>query len=138
MSPEVWDDMLPRILAAAASLGLPVLMPNEDAGERPNPPAPWIDLEVSANSSETIELGGRIWNEEGTIWIHVMVPVGTGIATGLALRKGMANAFRVVPDPIMGLVYRNEMAMDPAGPATDDGVYRPLTLLVRYHFQDTT
>jgi hypothetical protein len=138
MSPAVWDDVLPRILAAAASLGLLVVLPNEDAGERPNPPAPWLDLEISANSSETIELGGAIWNEEGTIWLHVMVPVGTGIATGLALRKGLANAFRGVTDSVVGLVYRNEMAMDPAGPATDDGVYRPLTLLIRYHFQDTT
>jgi hypothetical protein len=138
MSPAVWDDVLPRILAAAASLGLLVVLPNEDSGERPSPPVPWLDLEVSANSSETIELGGRIWNEEGTIWLHVMVPVGTGIATGLALRKGLANAFRGVTDSVVGLVYRNEMAMDPAGPATDDGVYRPLTLLIRYHWQDTT
>jgi Bacteriophage related domain of unknown function len=138
VSPEVWDDALPRIQAAAASIALSVELPNEDAGPRPMPPAPWLDIEVAAQGAEPIEIGGKIWEERGQIFLHVMIPVGTGLRAGLVLRKTLSEAFRAVTDAPAGLVYRDGQDFDPLGPGTDDGVYRRLSLVVRYIYQDTT
>jgi hypothetical protein len=137
MSPEVFDDFVPRVQAAATTLGIGVALPNEDASSiRPVPPAPWLDIEVSAQATTAIELGGTVWDEQGTIYLHLMIPVGVGMRDGLVMRKALATTFRGITDAAVGLAYRNDMAMDPMGPGTDDGVYRRLSLLVRYHYQD--
>jgi hypothetical protein len=139
MSPEVLDDCLPRIQAACQSLGISLALPNEDTdGVRLANPAPWVDMEVSAQASTAFELGGAAWDEQGTIWLHLMVPVGTGIRDGLVMRKALAVAFRHLTDTAVGLTYRDSMSFDPMGPAADDGVYRRLSLLIRYHYQDRT
>lgn len=138
MSPVVWADCLPRILAAAATIGISVELPNEDAGPRPVPPAPWLDIEAAAETADPIELGAQIWEEHGSIFLHLMIPVGSGISDGLAMRKTFSTAFRAVSGAPLGLVYRNGQAFDPLGPGTDDGVYRRLTLIVRYIYQDIT
>lgn len=138
MSPLVWDDVLPRIVAAAAAAGLTVEIPNEDPGPRPVPPQPWLDIEVAADASNPIEMGGAIWEERGQVFLHVMIPVGTGIRDGLAYRKALSVAFRAVSGAPDGLVYRQGQAFDPMGPGTDDGVYRRLTLIIRYDYQDIT
>src|SRR5690348_13637031 len=140
MSPAVWDDAIPRVLAAAATLGLHVEMPNEEVGERPRgsnfQPSPWLDIEVDAESAGSIEIGGAIWDEHGSIFLHVMIPIGTGMRDGLVMRKALSVAFRGITDATEGLIYRNDQSFDPLGPAGDDGVYRRLTLIVRYHYQD--
>jgi hypothetical protein len=138
MSPEVWADALPRIQATATGLGILVALPNEDFTGRPNPPAPWLDIEAAAESAQTLEMGGRIWEEEGSLFLHLMIPVGTGITAGLTMRKAFSVAFRAVSDAINGLYYRGGQAFDPLGPGSDDGVYRRLSLIVRYSFQDIT
>jgi hypothetical protein len=139
MSPIVWQDVLPRVQTAAAAIGLVVSLPNEDAGPRAIPPAPWLDIEVAAESAGAMEMGGRLWLERGSIFLHVMIPVGTGVLPGLTLRKALSVAFRNVQNAPAGLIYSREgQAFDPMGPGTDDGVYRRLTLIVRYDYQDIT
>jgi hypothetical protein len=137
MSPEVWVDALPRIVAAAASAGLPMMRPNEDPLPRPVPPAPWLDVEAAAESAAPIELGGQIWEERGIIFLHILIPVGSGLMAGLVARKALSVAFRTVTDAIPGLYYNHDgHGFDPMGPPGDDGVYRDLTLIIRYRFQD--
>lgn len=138
MSPVVWNDALPRILAAAASVNLIVELPNEEAGPRPVPPQPWLDIEVAADAAMPLEMGGAIWEEHGQIFLHVMIPVGSGILDGLTIRKALSVAFRAVSGAPNGLVYRQGQAFDPMGPGTDDGVYRRLSLIIRYDYQDVT
>jgi hypothetical protein len=45
------------------------------------PPAPWLDIEVAARGAEPIEMGGNTWEERGQIFLHVMIPVGTGLGS---------------------------------------------------------
>lgn len=135
MSPEVWADAQPRIATAAAGLGITVAWPNETFTP-PQTPAIWLDVEGSANTADPIELTGGVWQEDGSIWLHVMVPVGTGIVSGLTARKALSNAFRSVSDAAVGLVYRDGMSFDPLAAADDDGVYRRLTVAISYIFQD--
>ena len=137
MSPEVWDDCIPRIEAVAAQLGISMEMPNEAAGPRPTPPQTWIDVEVAAQTAGPIQIGYDAWREEGQIFIHLMVPIGQGLRPTLVQRKAFSVAFRgintMTPE---GLNYSDEQSMDPLGPGGDDGVYRRLTLIVRYTFDD--
>jgi hypothetical protein len=116
---------------------LPVSWPNEDPGSRTSPPSPWLDIELQAETTFAYELGGGIWRENGAIWLHVMIPVGTGMVTGLTIRKALSVAFRdaINQTDTIGLIYDPDQAFDPAG-QSDDGVFRRLSLIVRYHFED--
>lgn len=135
MTPEVWDDARARIDAAARALLIAVNWPNESVGERPDPPTMWIDIEAAAESSNDIEIAGTMWDEQGQIYIHLMVPVGTGVREGFRVRMLLSDAFLGVTDGPEGLSYRNGRSFDLMGPPGDDGVYRRLTLIVRYHYQ---
>jgi hypothetical protein len=136
-SPDVWDDVSARVLAAAAALSpsIPVAMPNEEF-ERPDPPNYWIGLDTIAHTTTPIELTGGMWQESGTVLVHVMLPVFTGIRAGLVIRKAISNAFRNVADAPAGLIYRDGQMLDSLGIPSDDGIYRPLSLAVNYIWQD--
>lgn len=130
-SPEVWTDARARLEAAALG-GTTIAWPNEPF-DLPEPLAPYLVAEISGDMSEPIELGsGGTWQEDGTVWVHVMVPVGEGITAGLALRKTIANLFRGVIAG--GIVYRSAQ-MDPGG-TDDEGNWFRLSLGVQYIFQD--
>jgi hypothetical protein len=138
MKGEVWDDAIPRIQAVADQLGITFEMPNEDAGPRPSPPAPWVQIEVSAESYRPIELGGDTWEELGQIFISLMIPIGSGIRPWLDYLSAFELAFRglkagMTPE---GLVYSENQSSDPLQWTIDDGMYRRLPLIVRYKFQD--
>ena len=141
MSPEVWDDVRQRVAAVADPIGLRVVWPNEDAAPPvgvANPqPKPFLDVEVAGQLMETLEITAVIWQEDGVIYLHLMVPTGTGIRDGLVLRKQFSTAFRQVTDQPEGLIYRDQ-TFDPLGASTDDGVFRALTLIIRYTYQDIT
>jgi hypothetical protein len=141
MSPEVWTDVRQRVGAVASGIGLRVVWPNEDAvppvGIAEPQPKPFLDIEVAGQITVPVEITSQIWQEQGTIFLHVMIPVGTGVDNGLAVRKQFSEAFRQVTDAPEGLTYWDQ-SFDPLGPSTDDGVYRALSLLVRYYYQDIT
>lgn len=131
-SPDVWTDAKARLLAYATAKPITVAWPNE-AFTKPEPPAPWLAVEAYGDGSEPIELGrDAAWIEEGSIDVHVMVPVGSGVAAGLAIRKEVQDLFRgIEPDE---LVY-DGAALNRLGPVADDGVYRPLTVRIFYRYQ---
>lgn len=132
MSPEVWKDVKTLITQEAARQNLTVEWPNEMLSRNSTATASWVAVEVAAESAEAYELGGAVWDERGTIWLHIMIPMGEGIDTALAQRKAFSVAFRLA-QPIEGLYYRDH-AFDPLG--QEDGVYRRLSLMVRYEFTD--
>lgn len=132
MSPEVWLDARAIILDTAANYGLAVELPNEDF-DMPNPPSSWISIDLGGDASETLEIGNRWWEERGAIWVHVMVPFNSGVIDGLTWRKAFSVAFRGAVPTVEGLYYRDH-AFDPLG--ADDGIWRRLSLIVRYEFDD--
>ncbi|MFC7611625.1 phage tail terminator-like protein [Teichococcus aestuarii] len=99
-SPQVWDDARARIELGAAQLGLSVAWPNEQFQE-PAPFSPdggvanlWIAVSIRGDLSEPYEIEGGIWEETGTVEVHVMLPATAGIRPGLLARKALANLFR--------------------------------------------
>ena len=132
VSPEVWTDAKAIIEATALDLALPLDLPNEDF-TTPEPPAAWVSIDVGGDAAETIELGGLTWEERGAIWVHCMLPFNSGIADGLAWRKAFSVAFRAAQPTVEGLYYRDH-SFDPL--SSDDGVWRRLSLVVRYEYDD--
>lgn len=131
-SPEVWTDAKARILAYATAKPITVAWPNE-AFTKPEPPAPWLAVEAYGDGSDPIELGiEAAWIEEGSIDVHVMVPVGSGISTGLTIRHEVQDLFRGI-EPT-SLIY-DGASLNRLGPVADDGVYRPLTVRIFYRYQ---
>lgn len=132
MSPEVWQAAKTIIVATAADLNVPVDLPNEDFSP-PAPPALWVSTDIGGEASQTIELGNLTWVERGSVWIHVMASLNTGIDTALAYRKAFSVAFRADTPTPPGLYWRDH-AFDPM--SADDGLWRRLSLIVRYDFDD--
>ena len=132
MSPEVYSDVKLIIAAEAAALGIPVQWPNIDF-RPPSPPSLWLTIDLAAEASETIELGNKHWEEQGAIWLHVMISLNSGIELALAYRKSLANAFRAAVPTTIGLYYGSH-AYDPLSP--DDGVWRRLSVAISYRYYD--
>lgn len=131
-SPDVWTDAKARITAYAAAKPITVAWPNEPF-VKPEPPAPWLAVEAYGDGSDPIELGlEAAWLEEGSIDVHVMIPVGSGISTGLAIRKEVQDLFRGI-EPA-ALIYDGS-ALNRLGPTADDKLYRPLTVRIFYRYQ---
>lgn len=133
-SPEVWADARARLEAAAPGLGVAFAWPNEEFTLPADPSALWVAVEIAGDLAELVELGGGAWAETGSLYLHVMVPVGSGLTDGLMLRKRLALLFRGVAEPGGPAWY--DARMDLAGPPDDSGLYRPLSLAIAYRFQD--
>jgi hypothetical protein len=133
MSPQVWADARPRIQAVIAAQGIAASWPNEDF-TRPDQPAIWLAVEFSSNADVPIEIGANTWQENGALLLHLMLPRGVGIDKALALKDALSVAFRGVTDAAIGLAYR-EQSTDPIADGTDDGIYRRMSLWVRYAYQ---
>lgn len=138
MSPEVWGDAKPRIQAVADAQGLAVAYPNEgfSVPER----TIWLNVEFSSAADAPIEIGAQTWQEDGAIWLHIMLPNLTGIDDGLAVKDALSVAFRTAAPTLAGLVYRGNsgspgQTLDPLDQGTDDGMFMRLTMSVRYIFQ---
>ena len=132
MSPEVWSAAKAIILDTASGLGVSVELPNERFSA-PQPPSIWVSTDLAGEASETIELGSLTWIERGSVWIHVMAALNIGVDLALAYRKSFSVAFRGDVPTLQGLHWR-EHSFDPLG--ADDGVWRRLSLAVRYEFND--
>lgn len=139
-SPEVWADARPRIQAAADALGITVAWPNEPA-EEPEPGADgglpmFLAVEFESDGAEPYELGGATWQEDGTIYVHVLTPTGAGIEGGNAVRKAVADAFRGLgAGAAPGLVY-DRFRFPPGGSDEASGNWFRLSLAIEYRFTD--
>lgn len=140
MSPEVWLSARALITEIAKAEGVHVEWPNEDNGKRPPPPAMWISVEAMSNTAGPLQIGYDAWHERGQIFIHVMVPIGEGVLDGFTLRKTFATAFRALNYRLdvlpVGLNFSDDQSSDLLGPATEDGMFVPMTLVIRYLYQD--
>ncbi|KUL94323.1 hypothetical protein DK26_15020 [Bosea sp. WAO] len=57
----------------------------------------WIAVEMSSSVYAQQSIGAEEqnrWDEVGTLWIHVMVPAGTGSSEARRLAKAVADLFR--------------------------------------------
>jgi hypothetical protein len=73
--------------------------PGDPPFAKPEPPAPFIAVELTGTlyGQQSIGAGAPAdnrWDEEGILWIHVMVPTGSGASTARRHAKRLADLFR--------------------------------------------
>lgn len=132
-SPVVWEDAFARAQAAASPLGLVVLdILAQDGSDHVGP---WVYFEMASALSDRLGMGELVDEETGQVWMHVMVPRGSGAPQALAMRKALSVAFRV-PLTAMprGLFYDGQTADPPD--ADDTGNWARFSLAVDYRYQD--
>jgi len=131
-SPVPFDDVRSKL--EAANLGYPIAWPNT-VFRRPQPPGPWLSVECTSRTLVPIEISGGVWQEEGTAFIDVFVPAGSGTDTARSIAKAVANVFRGLgAEPV---VYLGGSIG--AGVTTEsDGMWWTLPVTVDWRYQDTT
>jgi hypothetical protein len=136
-SPEVWAAARVRVQAVATALGLTVHWPNE-ASEEPEFDGSgglplFVAVDIEADATAPIEIGGSMWRETGRVSVHVLVPSGTGIDAGLAARKAFADGFRGAQ---AGALLWDEFTFPPGGTDQAEGNWYRLSLGVAYRYTD--
>lgn len=118
----------------AANLGVAIAWPNITF-KKPNPPALWLDVESTSHVIAPVELGGGVWQEEGTLYLSVFAPAGTGSTAARTLAKTVSNIFRGQyggPVIYLGGSIGNGTISEP------DGMWWVITVTVDWRYQDTT
>lgn len=87
-----------RAFLTAGWTAAPIAWENEHF-DKPNPPAPWLAVELSGTvyAQQSIGAGPQEenrWDEDGVLWLHVFVPAGTGSSTARGYAKALADIFR--------------------------------------------
>lgn len=134
MSPEPWNDARTRLLAANLVPAGHIEWPNEPF-EQPDPASGlWLSVEAVGDVLAPIEMGGGGWQEEGRLFVHVMVPAFSGSDAARVLAKQVANVFRFTgPNPT-----RYFGASIGGGERADvEGTLWRLTVVIDWRFQDT-
>lgn len=128
-SPVPWTDARTKLIAA--SLGVPIEWPNEhfiapDTGL-------WISVDMTSGLLEPIEIGGSIWQEEGTLYVDVLAPLNGGSLDARTLAKQIVNLFRQLPpQPVIYL----SAAIGGGRPSARDGRWWELPVSVDWRYQD--
>lgn len=129
-SPVPFDDAVAKLQAAA--LGYPIALPNEHF-DVPEPPGPWLSVSATSTMLAPSDLGADVWLEEGTFYVDVMIPTGSGTSTARTLAKNVANVFRGLgPEDV---VYRSA-TIGGGSVGTEDGLWWCLTVSVDWRYQD--
>lgn len=138
-SPAPWNDARTRL--EAANLGIALAWPNEDFTP-PGPPGNavsdqtpyiWAAVQMTGYTLAPLEVGAGVWQETGTLYVHIMTPTGWGTDTARAIGKTVANTFRGLPGaPIVYLraSIGDSMSEDP------DGAWWRLTVTIDWRYQD--
>jgi hypothetical protein len=108
-----------------------------DTSPLPNEPAAFIYVELTIDAFDFIAFGGgrgqNLQRSEGEILAHVLIPVGSSIATGLEWAEQIAAVFR--GQRVDDISYGAAEGM-PASGRSEDGNYEYVaTCIVQLHFE---
>lgn len=78
----------------------PLTYENDPPFQMPDPPAPWVLVEIYGSTFNQISMGSGIpkldnkWREEGAVLAHVMVPVNSGSLVARQIATTLAGLFQ--------------------------------------------
>lgn len=102
MTPVPWADARSKIIAAA--LGVPIEWPNEPFTEPSDTGTVWLSVSMVTSHIAPVEIGSGVWQEEGTLYVDVIVGQGSGVDLASAMVKRVINLFRgLAPQPVIWL-----------------------------------
>lgn len=115
----------------------PLLFENEpDAEIIPDPPAPWVAVEVTGQFLKQIEIGSpgsNTWLEQGVLWLHCFVPIGSGSLVARQHLKNLANLFR---DKTVAFVVFSDASIGLGEPGDDEKKWWRLSMSIEWGYQD--
>lgn len=130
-TPVPWNDARNRILAA--NLGVPIHWPNEAFQEPADTLTLWLAVEMDSHADHPIEIGATVWQEEGTLSVHVMAPIGTGTDAARILGKQVMDLFRhLASAPVIYL----SSAIGSGAAADPRGLWWVTTVSIDWRYQD--
>lgn len=138
-SPAPFNDARTRLIAA--NLGITLSWPN-DLFTEPTPPTNsvadplpymWAAVQMTGYTLTPIDIGAGAWQENGTLYVHIMTPTGWGTDAARTLGKTVANTFRGLPGAPM--VYTRASIGDSAA-EDEDGAWWRLTVTIDWRYQD--
>lgn len=135
MSPEPWNDA--KALLLAANIVDPALIqwPN-DPWQNPEPPVPWLKVEAVGHMLEPVDIGADVWQEDGTLYVDVNVPSGSGDSDARVLAKQVANTYRGLGARGVSVSYTS--ASIGAGEVRpENGNWWTLTVSIDWRYQDS-
>jgi hypothetical protein len=117
----------------------PIAWENEEF-DRPEPPAPWVLFEITGNlyAQESIgdsPQGANRWDEDGVMFLHVMVPRGSGSHTARQHAKLLADLFRglhLVSDNLEFL----DTNIGEGAPGDESGVWFRVSVSIQWRMID--
>lgn len=127
-----------RARAEANFTAIPLAFKNEDY-ELPATPAAFAFVELNVVDHGLVAFGGgagaNMQRSEAEIEAQILVPIGQGVADGLAWAEQFAAVFRA--KALGGITYRGAEVYPGTG-RTDDGNYDHVaTVIVDLHFYKT-
>lgn len=96
----------------------------------------FVDVEMTGTSYAQQSIGasdqsGNRWDEEGVLWVHVVVPVNTGGATVRTYAKSIADLFRGLLLMNDSLEFRDAF-IGRGQPGHEDGNYFRVTVYIEW------
>lgn len=129
-SPAPWADARTRIQNAA--FGIPI----EWANEPFDVPAGvmWMSVDAVGDSLLPIELGPTgTWSEEGSLFVTIMAPQGSGTYEQRVLAKSVANLFRGIPS---GPIIYRRASIGIGRQLQRDGMWWAMTVQIEWSYTD--
>ncbi|MBB6011878.1 hypothetical protein HNR59_001223 [Aquamicrobium lusatiense] len=102
-----------------------------------NTPA-WVYVEIYGDSYNQDTMGApgaNVWEETGAVYLHVMVPSGTGSADARAHANTLLNLFREKP---VNNIFMPEMSIGAGDPGRDFPNYFAITATIAWTRRDIT
>jgi hypothetical protein len=92
-SPAPWADAKAKLIAANLVAADHIEWPNEPF-VAPDSDL-WLSVDITGDVLRPIEIGGGVWQEEGSLYVHVHVPSFSGTDDARTMAKNIANVFRL-------------------------------------------
>ncbi len=108
----------------------------------PDGVTPFVDVEMTGTAYGQQSIGaGRQqdnrWDEEGQLWLHVLVPSNTGGSTVRTYAKQIADLFKGLTLINGNLEFRDAF-IGRGQPGFENGTYYRVSVYQKYRWQDVT
>lgn len=117
----------------------PLYYPNDDTTP-PEPPSAFVFVEMTGIMYDKASLGApnsNLYRENGLLWLHCMVPSGSGSETARTHLSGLADLFKDKSLPTADGEIRFRAAVIGYGsPGDDEGNYWRLSMNIEWERDD--
>lgn len=142
-SGAVYDAIRARLIASWSTT--PIAFENEDTDTAgnvipPNTQIPWIDVEMTGTLYGQESIGASLqadnrWDEEGILFLHVLVPSGEGAHDARTYAKSLADIFRGLTLLSGSLEFRDAF-IGRGVPGRRDGNWFSITVSIEWRRMD--